>query len=161
MWFNVNEVVYTQDKLSKSLPSVVVRSRSRNLGARGDSIPNRSVGWVATYSFDWWIFIWTNNICAGSGAEMSWTCPFQNQLCIWLSSPAYSVLLVAIGFMSEMWDINIVIRSISSWSCTVHTFLVANYKVLKIHLKCAAVESVQFPLLVICLAITVANIRIS
>jgi len=32
------------EKLSKTLPSVVVRSRSRNLGARGDSFPNRPVG---------------------------------------------------------------------------------------------------------------------
>jgi len=32
------------EKLAKTLPSVVVRSRSRNIGGRGDSLPNRSVG---------------------------------------------------------------------------------------------------------------------
>jgi len=32
------------DKLSKALPSVVVRSKSRNLGGRGDSFPNRPAG---------------------------------------------------------------------------------------------------------------------
>jgi len=32
------------EKLAKTLPSVVVRSRSRNLGGRGDSLPNRPVG---------------------------------------------------------------------------------------------------------------------
>jgi len=32
------------EKLSKTLPSVVVRSKSRNLGARGDSLPNRLAG---------------------------------------------------------------------------------------------------------------------
>jgi len=32
------------EKLSKSLPSVVVRSRSRNAGGRGDCLPKRPVG---------------------------------------------------------------------------------------------------------------------
>ena len=37
---------WCQEKLAKTLPSVVVRSKSRNLGARGDSLPNRLPGWV-------------------------------------------------------------------------------------------------------------------
>ena len=37
---------WCQEKLAKTLPSVVVRSKSRNLGARGDSLPNRLAGWV-------------------------------------------------------------------------------------------------------------------
>ena len=38
-------VLFVQEKLSKSLPSVVVRSRSRNAGGRGDCLPKRPVGW--------------------------------------------------------------------------------------------------------------------
>ena len=38
-------VIFVQEKLSKSLPSVVVRSRSRNAGGRGDCLPKRPVGW--------------------------------------------------------------------------------------------------------------------
>ena len=37
-------VIFVQEKLSKSLPSVVVRSRSRNAGGRGDCLPKRPVG---------------------------------------------------------------------------------------------------------------------
>ena len=38
-------VILVQEKLSKFLPSVVVRSRSRNAGGKGDCNPKRPVGW--------------------------------------------------------------------------------------------------------------------
>ena len=45
--FTISDLSFwCQEKLAKALPSVVVRSKSRNLGARGDSLPNRLAGWV-------------------------------------------------------------------------------------------------------------------
>ena len=44
-------VLFVQEKLSKSLPSVVVRSRSRNAGGRGDCLPKRPVGWGYLFRF--------------------------------------------------------------------------------------------------------------
>ena len=142
MYFNIHEFFWCQEKLAKALPSVVVRSKSRNLGGRGDSFPNRSAGWAFLDYPVWndceWIITWLSMFVQAAELKCLWSPYFKINFNSGFGSHYHSigVLLVARGptsweciFFGEVYVVNVAHFS----TCSILKVLVGTIKPWKMH----------------------------